>query len=61
MPEPDWNRIAAGAYEAYSQVIRAEQQTLAVPEWEDLPPRHHDAWKEAVHSVERALTEESNT
>ena len=61
MPEPDRNRIAAGAYEAYSQVIRADAQMLPVPEWEDLPPRHHDAWKEAVHSVEQALTEESNT
>lgn len=51
MPEPNWNEIAAAAYETYAQVVRAEQQPLAVPEWEDLPPRYQEGWREAVKTA----------
>lgn len=57
MPEPDWNRIACRAYEAHSQVIRAEQAQLPPPEWETLGPREHEAWREAAKAVEQALEE----
>ena len=42
------NHVAEAAYEAYAMVVRAEQQTLAVPSWEELPPRMQEGWREAV-------------
>jgi hypothetical protein len=45
---PDWNAVACAAYEAYAYIARAEAQLLPVPEWEDLPPRLQDAYREAV-------------
>jgi hypothetical protein len=48
---PNWTAIASAAYEAYAQAARAEQQTLPVPEWEELPPRLQAAWKEAAKAV----------
>ena len=51
MPEPHWNEIAAAAYETYGQIVRAEQQTLAVPEWDELPPRMQEGWREAVKTA----------
>ena len=63
MPEPNWNAIAAAAYEAYAQVVRAEAQTLPVPAWDELGPRYQEGWKEAAQTVMLALeeTEESKT
>jgi hypothetical protein len=44
----NWNAVAQAAYETYAQIVRAEAQTLPVPEWEELPPRYQEGWREAV-------------
>jgi hypothetical protein len=56
MPDSNWNTIAEAAYEAYSQVARADAQTLSVPEWENLGPRMQEAWREAVQEACRLFT-----
>jgi hypothetical protein len=41
--------------------VRAEQQTLSVPEWEELPPRMQEGWREAVKEACRLFAiEQSN-
>ena len=47
----DWNALACAGYETYAQVVRADQQVMPVPEWEDLGPRYHEAWKEAAKEI----------
>ena len=48
LSEFSWNAVAQGAYEAYAQVVRTDAQTLSVPEWEELPPRMQEGWREAA-------------
>lgn len=60
MPE-NWSIVAQAAYETYAQIVRAEQQTLSVPEWEELPPRMQEGWREAVKEACRLFAiEQSN-
>ena len=51
MPDPDWNAIAEAASQAYALIVRAAAQPLPVPEWEELPPRHQEAWREVGRTV----------
>lgn len=48
MSEPNWNLIAEAAYDSYALIARAEQEPLPVPEWQNLPPRLQEAWREAA-------------
>jgi hypothetical protein len=47
----DWSTLACAGYEVYAQIARADAQLLSVPEWEDLPPRLQDAWREAAKEM----------
>lgn len=49
--ETDWDAIAETAYEAYCKVVRAAEQPLSTPAWEDLPPRMQEAWRAATEEA----------
>lgn len=48
---PNWNVIAAAAYEAYLQVIDHVHTNIPPAEWEDLAPRYQEGWREACRTA----------
>lgn len=52
--EPDWNKIAATAYQAYGSVTDFKNyQGLPMPSFEQLPAQIKKAWIEACKAVAR--------
>jgi hypothetical protein len=48
----DWNALAHAAYETYGEVLNhRSQQPLPMPEWDELPPRLQEAWREVAKEV----------
>jgi len=54
----NWSVVAQTAYETYAQIVRADAQLLPVPEWEELPPRLQEGWRQAVKKACEMLREE---
>jgi len=54
----NWSVVAQTAYETYAQIVRADAQLLPVPEWEELPPRLQEGWRQAVKRASEMLPEE---
>jgi len=54
----DWSAIAQSGYERYAAIARADAMLLPVPEWEDLPPRLQEAWREAAKETCRQFMTE---
>jgi hypothetical protein len=54
----DWNVLACAAYEAYSDMLNHQAHlSLPMPDWDDLPPKYQEAWREVAKEVCRRYSE----
>jgi len=48
----DWNALACAAYNMYGEVLNHKaNQNLPLPEWDELPPKYQEAWREVAKEV----------
>jgi len=48
----DWNALGNAAYDVYGEILNHKtREPLPLPEWEELPPRYQEAWREVAKEV----------
>lgn len=54
----DWNALACAAYDTYGTMLNHTLHNLPMPEWDELPPKYQEAWREVAKEVCRLYQSE---